>query len=86
MNLTSIELDNLAQRERIMERSHRQDLKAMAVQVQRVHDFVRSAHVNQYNFNGLNKCSKSLNSKTDISIFINLRYLRLKLLKNKETK
>ena len=27
---------------------------------------------------------KSLNSKTDISIFINLRYLRLKLLKNKE--
>ena len=30
------------------------------------------------------KCMKSLNSKTDISIFINLRYLRLKLLKNKE--
>ena len=27
---------------------------------------------------------KSLNAKTDISIFINLRYLRLKLLKNKE--
>ena len=27
---------------------------------------------------------KSLTSKTDISIFINLRYLRLKLLKNKE--
>ena len=27
---------------------------------------------------------KSLNSKTDISIFINLRYSRLKLLKNKE--
>ena len=27
---------------------------------------------------------KSLNSKTDVSIFINLRYLRLKLLKNKE--
>ena len=27
---------------------------------------------------------KSLNSKTDISIFINLRYLRLKLLKNNE--
>ena len=27
---------------------------------------------------------KSLNSKTDISIIINLRYLRLKLLKNKE--
>ena len=27
---------------------------------------------------------KSLNSKTDISNFINLRYLRLKLLKNKE--
>ena len=27
---------------------------------------------------------KSLNSKTDISISINLRYLRLKLLKNKE--
>ena len=27
---------------------------------------------------------KSLNSKTDISIFINLRYLRLNLLKNKE--
>ena len=27
---------------------------------------------------------KSLNSKTDISIFINLRYLRLKLLKNKD--
>ena len=27
---------------------------------------------------------KSLNSKTDISIFINLRYLRLKLLKHKE--
>ena len=27
---------------------------------------------------------KSLNSKTDISIFINLRYLQLKLLKNKE--
>ena len=27
---------------------------------------------------------KSLNSKTDISIFINLRYLRLKLLKDKE--
>ena len=26
---------------------------------------------------------KSLNSKTDISIFINLRYLRLKLLKKK---
>ena len=32
------------------------------------------------------QCMKSLNSKTDISIFINLRYLRLKLqqLKNKE--
>ena len=29
---------------------------------------------------------KSLNAKTDISIFINLRYLRLKLLKNKESK
>ena len=29
---------------------------------------------------------KSLNSKTDISIFINLRYLRLKVLKNKENK
>ena len=27
---------------------------------------------------------KRLNAKTDISIFINLRYLRLKLLKNKE--
>ena len=27
---------------------------------------------------------KSLNSKTDVSIFINLRYLRLKLLKNRE--
>ena len=27
---------------------------------------------------------KSLNSKTDISIFIHLRYLRLKMLKNKE--
>ena len=27
---------------------------------------------------------KSLNAKTDISIFINLRYLPLKLLKNKE--
>ena len=27
---------------------------------------------------------KSLNAKTDISIFINLRYLQLKLLKNKE--
>ena len=27
---------------------------------------------------------KSLNSKTDISIFINMRYLQLKLLKNKE--
>ena len=27
---------------------------------------------------------KSLNAKTDISIFIHLRYLRLKLLKNKE--
>ena len=27
---------------------------------------------------------KSLNLKNDISIFINLRYLRLKLLKNKE--
>ena len=27
---------------------------------------------------------KSLNAKTDISIFINLRYLRLKLMKNKE--
>ena len=27
---------------------------------------------------------KSLNAKTDISIFINFRYLRLKLLKNKE--
>ena len=27
---------------------------------------------------------QSLNSKTDISIFINLRYLRLKLLKKKE--
>ena len=27
---------------------------------------------------------KSLNSKTDISIFINMRYLRLKLLQNKE--
>ena len=27
---------------------------------------------------------KSLNAKTDVSIFINLRYLRLKLLKNKE--
>ena len=27
---------------------------------------------------------EELNSKTDISIFINLRYLRLKLLKNKE--
>ena len=27
---------------------------------------------------------KSLNAKTDISIIINLRYLRLKLLKNKE--
>ena len=27
---------------------------------------------------------RSLNSKIDISIFINLRYLRLKLLKNKE--
>ena len=27
---------------------------------------------------------KSFNSKTDISIFINLIYLRLKLLKNKE--
>ena len=29
---------------------------------------------------------KSLISKTDISILINLRYLRLKLLKNKENK
>ena len=28
--------------------------------------------------------TKSLNAKTDISILINLRYLRLKLLKNKE--
>ena len=27
---------------------------------------------------------KSLNSKTDISIFINLKYLRLKLLKNND--
>ena len=27
---------------------------------------------------------KSLNTKNDISMFINLRYLRLKLLKNKE--
>ena len=27
---------------------------------------------------------KSLNSKTNISIFINMRYLRLNLLKNKE--
>ena len=27
---------------------------------------------------------KSLNKKNDISIFINLRYLQLKLLKNKE--
>ena len=27
---------------------------------------------------------KSFNAKTDVSIFINLRYLRLKLLKNKE--
>ena len=27
---------------------------------------------------------KSLNSKTDISFFISLRYLRLKMLKNKE--
>ena len=27
---------------------------------------------------------KSLNAKTDISIFINLRYFALKLLKNKE--
>ena len=29
---------------------------------------------------------KSLTSETDISIFINLRYLRLKLMKNKENK
>ena len=37
----------------------------------------------------ITKCTRelnlnSLNAKTDISIFINLRYLRLKLLKNKE--
>ena len=40
---------------------------------------------NQVCYKQKNTFMKSLNSKTDISIFfINLRYLRLKLLKNKE--